>query len=77
MGLIHISPGPDRITPTGKEVSAVHCAKCRSRTVHREVVLDDSEPSYYDPMLALQCKRCDKVRTWRQGPVYKPRPRPA
>jgi len=65
---VHITPGPDRITPTGNEVSAVHCKRCRRRTVHREVVLSDTEPTYYEPMLALRCKRCDTVRSWMAEP---------
>jgi hypothetical protein len=65
---VHVTPGPDVRTPTGTEVSAVHCKQCKARTVHREVVLSDSQPSYYEPMLALQCKRCDKVRPWSPGP---------
>ena len=68
MQRLHITPGPDRIMRTGCEVSAVSCKRCRRRTVHLEVVLDDTAPSYYEPLLALQCKRCATVRTWLANP---------
>jgi len=65
-GHLHITPGPDVVTATGREVSAVHCKTCHRKTVHVEVVLTDSEPGYYQPHMALQCKRCRTVRTWVQ-----------
>lgn len=61
---LHITRGPQEVKRLKREVSAIVCKRCKRRTVHREVLLMDTEPSYYEPHLALQCKRCDTIRAY-------------
>lgn len=53
--ILHISWGPDAREYTGRESSAKWCLKCRRRRVQKEVMLYDSQPSYYDPGFAWEC----------------------
>ena len=57
--IAHITPGPDVRTPTGA-FQERWCFKCRSHTCHERTILSDSRPSYYEPISALICGRCDE-----------------
>ena len=53
--VIHITPGPDAKKYTGREISAKWCRRCKRKLVHKEVMLYDSEPSYYGPIFTWEC----------------------
>ena len=59
---VHISWGPT------VEVARRHdrirwCFACRAHLPHDIVALDYDEPSYYEPVMKLECSRCKKDRT--------------
>lgn len=62
-GVVICTPNFDVERETEREFSAVWCRRCKRRRVHRLVILDSSEPSYYPPHPMLKCQ-CGQRRSW-------------
>lgn len=57
MTTLHITPGPDGKKHLGG-IRFKFCFRCRSRTRHKRMMLYDTQPSYYDPIIRWECDRC-------------------
>lgn len=59
---VNITRGPD--TELRRESAGERwCFGCRARLPHDDVLMGDSEPSYYEPVWIRKCSRCGKDRT--------------
>jgi len=43
---------------------------CRKHLLHTDILLGDSEPSYYDPVWVRCCSRCGQDRTAFPGAIW-------
>jgi hypothetical protein len=60
--LLCIIPGPD--TELARQEAGVRwCFGCRKHLPHVDILMGDSEPSYYEPVWTRRCSRCGNDRT--------------
>lgn len=67
--LLCIIPGPTKVVAR-QDAGERWCFGCRKRLPHEDVLLDDEEPSYYEPVWVRRCSGCGKDRTAFPGTIW-------